>query len=41
LTDVISKQIVNAEKANTNGAVKVSMGRNFRFGSRTGAAVLA
>jgi hypothetical protein len=39
--DVIQAKTVNAEKANTLGAVKVSMGRNFRFGSRTGAAVLA
>ena len=39
--DCKSSKSVNAEKANTLGAVKVSMGRNFRFGSHTGAAVLA
>jgi hypothetical protein len=35
LTDVISKQIVNAEKANTKDVVKVSMGRGFRFARGT------
>ena len=34
LTDVISKNPVNAN-ASTMGTVKVSMGKNFRFGSRT------
>ena len=39
--DVIQAKSVNATKASTFGVAKVSMGRNFRFGSRTGAAVLA
>ena len=34
LTDVISKNPVNAN-ASTMGTVKVSMGKGFRFGSRT------
>ena len=33
--DVIQAKSVNAEKANTLGTVKVAMGKNFRFGSRT------
>ena len=32
--DVIQAKTVNAEKANTLGTVKVTMGKNFRFGSR-------
>jgi FAD synthase len=32
---------VNAEKANTLGTVKVSMGRDFRFGTRSAEAVAA
>ena len=32
--DVIQAKTVNAEKANTLGTVKVSMGKNFRFGSQ-------
>ena len=39
--DVIQAKTVNAEKANTLGAVKVSMGRGFRFGTTAGTAVLA
>ncbi len=30
--DVIQAKTVNAEKANTLGTVKVTMGKNFRFG---------
>ena len=39
--DVIQAKTVNAEKANTLGAVKVSMGRGFRFGTTADTAVLA
>jgi hypothetical protein len=39
--DCKSSKSVNAEKANTLGAVKVSMGRGFRFGTTAGTAVLA
>ena len=39
--DVIQAKSVNAEKANTLGAVKVSMGRGFRFGTTADTAVLA
>ena len=31
--DVIQAKTVNAEKANTLGVAKFSVGRNFRFGS--------
>ena len=30
--DVIQAKTVDAEKANTPGTVKVTMGKNFRFG---------
>ena len=40
LTDVISKNPVNA-KASTLGTAKVSMGRNFRFGTRNTEALAA
>ena len=33
--DVIQAKTVNAEKANTLGTVKVSMGKNFRFARGT------
>jgi hypothetical protein len=33
--DVIQAKSVNAEKANTLGTVKVSMGKNFRFARGT------
>jgi hypothetical protein len=39
--DVIQAKSVNAEKANTLGTVKVSMGRDFRFGTRSAEAVAA
>ena len=39
--DVIQAKTVNAEKANTLGVAKFSVGRNFRFGSAKEAAVLA
>jgi hypothetical protein len=39
--DVIQAKSVNATKASTLGSVKVSMGKNFRFGSRAGAELLA
>ena len=39
--DVIQAKTVDAEKANTLGAVKVSMGRGFRFGTTADTAVLA
>ena len=39
--DVIQAKTVNAEKADTFGTVKVSMGRDFRFGTRSAEAVAA
>ena len=33
--DVIQAKTVNAEKANTLGTVKLSMGKNFRFARGT------
>ena len=39
--DCKSSKSVNAEKANTLGVAKFSVGRNFRFGSAKEAAVLA
>ena len=39
--DVIQAKSVNAEKANTLGTVKVSMDRDFRFGTRSAEAVAA
>jgi len=39
--DCKSSKSVNAEKANTLGVVKVSMGRGFRFGTTADTAVLA
>jgi len=38
--DVIQAKSVNATKASTFGVAKVSMGRDFRFGSAKKAAVL-
>jgi hypothetical protein len=38
--DVIQAKSVNA-KASTSGTVKVSMGRDFRFGTRSAEAVAA
>ena len=39
--DVIQAKTVNAEKANTLGVAKFSVGRDVRFGSAKEAAVLA
>jgi len=39
--DVIQAKPLDAEKTSNLGSVKVSMGKNFRFGSRAGAELLA